>query len=164
MFPHDTPDATAGSPEPSQPSDQLSVTYGPIDAGSGHRGMPVIFTNVGSSMYSLSGYPKVTALNVSGEPVAQARPTPAGYLGGVDNDIDVPTVDLQPGQSASALLEAMAFHVTDGSPCTPYASMMVVPPGGSEAVPVEWECDGGCELQVHPVVPGETGRQQMPVS
>jgi hypothetical protein len=121
--------------------------------------MPVIFTNVGQSMCSLSGYPKVTALNAKGEPVAQARPTPSGYLGGLKNGAALPVVDLLPGQSASAMVEAMAFEISDGSSCTPYASMLVVPPGGSQPEPVEWECDGGSELQVHPVVAGETGQQ-----
>lgn len=156
MFTHDTPDAAAGSPEPSQ---QLSVTYGAIDFGCGHRSMPIIFTNVGSTMCSLSGYPKVTALNANGEPVAQARPTPSGYLGGLKSGAEPPTVDLLPGQSASAMLEALAFEVSDGSAVTPYASMLAVPPGGDQAEPLEWECDGGSELEVHPIVPGETGRQ-----
>lgn len=159
MFNPDTADATASSPVPSPLPHELRITYGPIDAGSGHRGMPIIFTNVCQSMRRLSGYPEVTALNAKGEPVAQAQPTPSGYLGGLKSGAALPTVDLLPGQSASAMVEAMAFEVSDGSACTPYASMSVVPPEGSQAEPLEWECDGGSELQVHPVVPGETGQQ-----
>ena len=175
MSTHNAPDQTTPSPEQSQlaasPSDtpgeqtnhvtdQLRITYGPIEAGCGHRGMPVIFTNVGPSMCRLSGYPKVTALNTKGEPVVEAQPKPSGYLGGLrSGSSELPIVDLLPGQSASAIVEAMAFNISDGGACTAYASMMVTPPGGSQAVSLEWECDGGTELQVHPVVPGEEGQQ-----
>lgn len=155
----DMPDATTPSPEPSPLPRQLRVTYGPIEAGSGHRGMPIIFTNTGQSMCRLSGYPKVAALNAKGEPVAQAKPTPSGYLGGLKSGAALPTVDLLPGQSASAMVEAMAFDASGGSACTPYASMLVVTPDGLQAEALEWECDGGSGLQVHPVVPGETGQQ-----
>jgi Domain of unknown function (DUF4232) len=128
VFTHDTtdtPNATAPSPEPSQLPHQLRVTYGPIEAGSGHRGMPVIFTNIGQSICRLSGYPKMTALNAKGEPIAQAQPTPSGYLGGLKSGATLPRVDLLPGQSASTMVEAMAFEAA--SACGAGSSLQAQP-------------------------------------
>jgi hypothetical protein len=119
----------------------------------------LIFTNVGQSVVTLSGYPKVAAVDANGDPVAEARQEPLGYLGGLKADTEPPTVELAPGESASALVEAMAFEAPNGRAAKPYVAISLTPPGESQAVVLQWECDGGSELQIHPVVRGETGQQ-----
>lgn len=152
MDPHPMPDPVV--------INQLSIAYGPMDSGSGHCGIPLIFTNVGESVITLAGYPKVAALDANGDPVEEARQEPSGYLGGLrGEDAEFPTVDLSPGQSASAMVESMTFEEANGRASRPYVSISVTPPGESQAAVLEWECDGGSELQIHPVVPGETGQE-----
>lgn len=154
-----SPSATSGQ-QNSCVIGQLLITAGANVSGSGHRGVPVVFTNIGQSMCRLSGYPKVTALNANGEPVAQAEQRPSGYLGGLKTGSEPSTVDLHPGRPASAMVEALAFNASGGSACTPYASIQVTPPGQSSAVTLAWN-NGGCsQLEVHPVVAGDTGQQQ----
>src|SRR3989442_952190 len=59
------------------------VSVGAHDAGSGHRGVVLVFTNTGAQPCRLFGYPGVAGLDAGGAQVAQARRTPNGYLGGL---------------------------------------------------------------------------------
>jgi hypothetical protein len=111
-------------------------------------------------MCRLTGYPKVAALNAKGEVVAEAERQPSGYLGGLKNGSKPPVVDLLPGRSASAMVEALAFNASDGSACTAYASIRVSPPDQALAVTLAWNSDGCSQLRIHPVVPGDQGQQR----
>jgi hypothetical protein len=135
--------------------DQFTVRRGGEDAGSGHRSLALILTNVGHMTCRLRGYPEVAALNARGAVVARAKHTRSGYLGGLD--APMPTVDLAPGRSASAMVEALAFNPADGSACTAYARLRITPPGQTGSVTVRWTSDGCSTLEVHPVVPGTNG-------
>jgi uncharacterized protein DUF4232 len=131
----------------------ISVTAG--DAGVGHRSKVVVFRNTGSTQCVLQGYPGIAALDGAGDQVAQAKRTPSGYLGGVASG-KAPLVNLAPGQSASATVEALAFG-PDGESCTGYTGLLVTPPDETHSVRVAWGSDGCSDLQIHPVVPGTSG-------
>jgi len=91
--------------------DKLKVTAKDGDAGSGHRSVVLLFTNVSAAPCRLFGYPGVAALDAHDTQVAQARRTLSGYLGGTTQPAT--TVDISSGQSASALIEASAFGPGD---------------------------------------------------
>jgi Protein of unknown function (DUF4232) len=159
--PATTPAQAAPPAQPAPPAgiarctlDKLKVTTGTGDAGTGHRSIPLIFTNTSSAPCRLYGYPGVAALDGHGNQVAQARRTLSGYLGGTTTG--PANVDISGGQSASALVELIAFNV-DGTACTAYPALLVTPPDETHSVKVAIGTDGCSDPQIHPVVPGITG-------
>jgi hypothetical protein len=100
----------------------------------------------------------VVAIDRNWKHVAQAKPTPAGYLGGLRAGQEAPVVVLSLGQSALAMVETLAFNA-DGSACTPYAGLLVTAPDDAlkdiefRLRPVPWGSDGCSQLEVHPVEP-----------
>jgi hypothetical protein len=136
----------------------LVLSAGMTDAGSGHRSVALVFTNRGAQPCRLHGYPGVAALDANGNQVAQARRTPNGYLGGLATGQQLPTVTLATGQSASALVEALAFSPADGSACAAYQGLLVTAPDDTESTGLPWRTDGCTDLQIHPIVPGSDGR------
>lgn len=153
--PSSTSPATAQPPPCRRPG--VVVSVGGQDAGSGHRSVTLVFTNAGGQPCQLSGYPGVAGLDAVGSQVAQARRTPSGYLGGLASG-SAPTVTLSPGRSASARVEALAFNAADGSACTAFGGLLVTAPDDTVSTRLPWGNDGCGDLQVHPVVPGTTGR------
>ncbi|TNH26830.1 DUF4232 domain-containing protein [Micromonospora orduensis] len=167
----EAPSVTASPPSPAgtvgaRPPDptpgrcttaNLTVTLGSPDAASGHRSVAVVFRNSGSTSCRLTGYPGVDALGGDGRTLAHAERTPRGYLGGAARGARPPTVTLRPGGVASALVEAQGFRA-DGGPCTAYVRLLVTPPDDVRSVRLGWDTDSCGELEVHPVVPGVTGR------
>jgi hypothetical protein len=135
---------------------QLAVSDSNGSAGSTHRATILVFRNTSTVTCHLAGYPGVAGLNASDQQVAQATRTLSGYLGGARS---AATVQLAPGQSASATVEAMAIDATTGNSCTPYAGILVTPPNETHSIKLAWPNDGCSSLQIHPVVPGTTGSQ-----
>lgn len=135
----------------------LTVSAGGTDSSSGHRSVVVTFTNSGDGRCRLHGYPGVAALDTDGTQVAQATRTRHGYEGGLASG-PPPTVTLSAGQTASALVEATAFDTSGGGACTPYAGLLVTVPDATRSTRVPWDTDACAGLQVHPVVPGSSGR------
>jgi hypothetical protein len=135
---------------------ELAVTTGPQVAGLSHWGVPIEFANRGAAPCHVQGYPRVVGVNASGKVVLRARQTPSGYLGGLEETSAPPLVTLRPGQRASALMEGVAGPES----CPTYRALLVTPPGGTRARPVRVPLGfPGCPgLQVHPVVPGTSGR------
>jgi hypothetical protein len=117
----------------------------------------LLFKNVGGGRCSLRGYPTVIAMDAGHATIATATHTLSGYLGGVRTS--VPTVSLDPGVSASAMVESRPIHVSDGSSCTPYAAIKVTPPGITTTTILAWPSDGCDAFEVHPVVSGTTGTE-----
>jgi len=155
--------APNGGPSGSAPTREcalgdLRITSHSGDAAAGHRGFVLVFQNTGTKTCYLKGYPGVDALDAGSRLVEHARRTTSGYLGGLSSGGGPPAVSLGPGQLASALVEALAFRASDGSACTAYASLLVTPPDETHSVTVRWDNDGCSDLQVHPVVPGLSGR------
>jgi hypothetical protein len=161
-----TPDqAQTTTPEPS-PSPaknagcRLTVTIsdsGREQGGAGHSSTALLLRNNGSAPCSVHGYPAVIALDPAGRTVAEARQTTSGYMGGLSSG-QPPAISLAPGQAASALFETLNAN-SDGTACQPFAVLRVTPPvPQSEPVTVTWGLAGCADPQIHPVVPGDTGR------
>lgn len=134
---------------------QLTITMHGV-AGLGHVGDVLDFHNRGTQCM-LYGYPGADGLDRQGLPVVSARRTPRGYLGGLGQRVPEKAVLLNPGQTASALLEGLASS-TPPAPCRHYTSLEVTPPGETRSV--RFAVAGAiCSPQIHPVVPGTTGRE-----
>ena len=147
---------------------ELAVTAGSSGAAGGHNAITILFTNTGRTACRLDGYPGVAGLDASGNQVAQAARTASGYLGGLANSASAPVpVPLQPGAIASALVEAVDNPQNGASSCPVYPALLVTPPNTTASTRVDahgpnpsgglWNC---AAFDVHPVVPGSTGRQE----
>jgi hypothetical protein len=157
--PGSTPD-TPVAPPPTTPAnctiDHLSVVSQHGSAASGHRSMVLVFTNHGP-VCRLFGYPGVAALNGGGAQIEQAVRTTNGYMGGLPAGQNPVSAYLSNGESASAIVEAVAYQ-PNGDACTPYAGLLVTPPNETHSVKLTWDNDGCASLQIHPVVLGTTGQ------
>ncbi|MCV7347535.1 DUF4232 domain-containing protein [Mycolicibacterium rhodesiae] len=138
----------ADNPPPCD-SGQLVVTAGPVRAGAGHRGVPLMFTlSPGAGACTLTGYPGVDS--GAGGPLLHAERAPRGYLGGLPGGVDIPpTVTVEPGRGAQAVVEGLAVDA-DGNQCPTYSDLLVTAPDTTATVTVPATI-GTCRLQVHPV-------------
>jgi hypothetical protein len=141
---------------------QLTISVSNVDradAGMGHSSSALLFRNVGATTCRLRGYPTVAALDAHGRTVETAAASLRGYMGGLDpSATKPPTVNLAPGQAASALVEALNAN-PDGRACRPFPALRVTPPGVTGSHTVGWGAASGCaHLEVHPFVPGASGR------
>jgi hypothetical protein len=148
--------SSASSRSPRCSTSVLSITPGRVGAALGHVGAPVLFRNTGSAPCHLQGYPGVAALDDSGRQAAQAERTPQGYLGGLAFGTSPPVVELRPGETASALVEAHNIPTLPATSCVSYPSLLVTPPDDTRSVSIALSMSG-CSLQVHPVVAGDMG-------
>jgi len=131
---------------------QLNVSISSAGAAGGHSGARLYFRNTSGTTCRMYGYPGVAALNAAGAQLAQARRTLSGYIGGMPDSGGLSTVELAPGQSASAVVEALNAN-TDGSSCGTVPALLVTPPNETQSIRLEWS--GGCaDFEIHPVVPG----------
>lgn len=123
------------------------VVWLPNASGNGAAGSvfyKLRITNLGSASCSLSGFPKVTAINLKGATVGK----PASQEGG-----EAGVVTLKSGGSASFQLRVVAAGNFSPSDChaTMAAGLRVTPPGagGSKVVPFPFET---CAKPVQPVL------------
>ena len=90
--------------------------------------------------------------------MTQAQRTPNGYIGGLPiGDTVIPTVVLEPGDIASALVEGTDNPVGTATACPMLHGLEATAPNThvSQRLPF---APGFCSpIQVHPVVPGTTG-------
>jgi hypothetical protein len=138
--------------------DHLNVTAKPSGAAAGHQSKVLVFTNTGNAVCRLFGYPGVAALDAGGNQIAQATRTLNGYMGGIPSGHTAEALFLSKGESASAIVEALAFNASDGSACTAYAGILVTPPNETHSIKLPWDSNGCSALQIHPVVLGTTGQ------
>ncbi len=123
----------------------------------GHGGVTLTFTNRSGATCRISGYPGVALLDASGHKIADAARTPSGYLGGLASSSDPPPIlELRQGDTASAMVEAVS-QGNGGAPCPAASALEVTPPGETHSVRVTAGLSG-CSPEVHPVVPGTSGR------
>lgn len=134
----------------------LSITPGRTGVGLGHVGTPILFRNTGIVGCHLQGYPGLAALDDSGRQVVRAERTPQGYLGGLPFGASPPIVELAPGETASALVEANNNPSPPATSCASYPAILVTPPDDTRSVSVALSVSG-CSLQIHPVVACDTG-------
>jgi len=137
-------------------SSQVSLTSS-SNSGAGHIGLVLVFTNHSSAPCQITGYPGVAGLNAAGQQAAQAERTPNGYVGGIPTGSTPPVVVLQPGQSASAILEGSDVPTGTATSCPTYASLLVTPPNTTVSIPLAASMPGCSALQIHPVVAGTSG-------
>lgn len=140
-------------------SGQISVTAGPSGAGLGHVGVVLRFRSTASQACTLSGYPGATFVTAGGRDVP-ARRTRSGYLGGLAPASSVvPVVHVLPGHTVSAYLEGSDSDAAHGGgPCPRYAHLLVTPPNQTVTARMTSPLSTICQPQVHPVVPGTSGR------
>ncbi|HJQ03340.1 MAG TPA: DUF4232 domain-containing protein [Jatrophihabitans sp.] len=131
-------------------------------AGSGlsHAGYVLLFTNTGQIACTMTGYPTLTILDGQDRPVVRASPTPSGYLGGLRNPKPpFPTAVLGPGGTASALLEGLLFDSRTGKGCPTQHALLSTPPGTASPIKAAAVTTVCSQVQIHPVVAGNTGSQ-----
>jgi hypothetical protein len=150
------PSASATSSGSTTCTSGIRVIPGDVDAGAGHRFLVLRFNNVGQTTCTISGYPQVDLVDASGKVVKHAQQTPSGQTGLPAGTTEPPVVTLPAGKSASTVLEASAIPEGDDPPCKDYA-LMVTPPGQNEPVSAGPAQMPDCDVQVHPVVAGDTG-------
>ena len=131
----------------------------------GHEDQVIVFTNKGQSTCTLSGYPGVAGLDAGGNQVVQAQRMISGYFGGLQAGATPPNVSLEPGATASAIVEGTDDPVGTATTCPYYSALLVTPPNLTESARVTVVGLGsnpsglaGCSpIEVHPVVPGSGG-------
>jgi hypothetical protein len=129
---------------------QLAVTATFGGVGLGHEGVLLLFKNTSSVTCSLYGYPGVAGLNAEGVQITQATRTLNGYLGGAGKS--APHVSLEPGATASAIVEGTDIPIGSATSCPTYSSLLVTPPNETQSVAIHISLPGCSGLQVHPVV------------
>ena len=137
----------------------LGISLTDVGAYSFHTGLAIEFKNRGSAC-TITGYPGVDDLSATGRRILSAEPTKSGYIGGVFSG-PIPTVHLAKGKTASALVEWVNGGPV-GIPCPHVHSLRITPPGAVSSVimsPKSLKTETFCGVQVHPVVPGRSGRK-----
>jgi hypothetical protein len=154
-------------------SDQLLVSSLGGGAGAGSVDQVFGFTNISASACTVSGYPRIAALNAEGREVAVAEQQLSG-AGGVQSGTTIlPVVTLNPRQISSAMLSGTDIPAGEATACpSGYPAFLVTPPGGTQPVRVAavdgWSSGSfpGCStvIRVYPIVPGTAGQLQTPVA
>lgn len=150
-------------------SGQIQVSSLGGGAGTGNVDQVFGFTNISKTACTVSGYPRISALNAEGVPVAVAEHQLSG-LGGVQAGASVPpVVTLKKGQISSAMISGTDIPIGSETTCPAgYPAFLITPPGTTQPVKVS-AVDGpgpgsfpGCStlIMVNPIVPGSTGREQ----
>jgi hypothetical protein len=140
-------------------SGQISVTAGAGGAGLGHVGVVLRLRSTASDPCTLRGYPGATFVTAGGRDMP-ARRTRTGYLGGLGAASNpLPVVRVLPGHTVSAYLEGLDSDTAHGGgPCPRYAHLLVTPPNQTVTARMTSPLTTICQPEVHPVVPGVTGR------
>ena len=134
---------------------ELAVTAEPTQSVMSHGGAQIRFTNNGPGRCVISGYPGVAAMDAAGHPVGDARRTLHGFIGGAPQGSQPPVLELRQHETASALVESL-YQGSAPAPCPEVAALVVTPPGETHSVRLAVQMYG-CELEVHPIVPGASG-------
>ncbi|GAB2933507.1 hypothetical protein GCM10027047_32440 [Rhodococcus aerolatus] len=150
------PAGGGGSGPAGCPAATLSLSLGQSSSGAGTQGIPLVFTNTGSTACTLSGFPGVSFVAGDAGDQVGAPATRTGPDGGA--------VVLDPGGVASALVlvaQAGNYPAADCSP-TPVRGFRVYPPNDTDALFVP-SPDTGCAnpsvtpLRVQAVAAGASG-------
>jgi hypothetical protein len=135
-------------------SNHLTVHHTATDGAAGHGSFVLVFRNIGSHSCTLTGYPRVHALSERGHLMARAAHTLSGYSGGAQA---VQTVVIHPGHAASAVVEYLFYNPVTLGNCLYSADISVWAPHRTHRF-VQPVSVSVCDLQVHPVVAGTSGR------
>ena len=132
----------------------LRITVRPTATRSAHAGYVLTFTNTGQIACRMTGYPAVTVLSSSGQPVLRATATPSGYLGGVHGR--PATVLVGSDLPASALLEGEQIDLS-GNRCPARPGLQITPPNSRVPGRIRATTSICGGVQIHPVVAGTSG-------
>ncbi|MDQ2837125.1 MAG: DUF4232 domain-containing protein [Actinomycetota bacterium] len=135
----------------------LKVIEKGTSGGDSHIGYLLIYTNTGQIACSMTGYPGLAILDSAGKQITQAARTPSGYLGGIRHGKPpFPTVLLNAGDSASALLEGVVVDST-GKTCPSRPALLTTAPSTTVSIRLPVATRACWQVQIHPVVAGTTG-------
>ena len=144
-----TTSPSAGSPSAGSPAasgscgaSQLKISLTHTGALAGQAGGYLEFTNDGSTPCRMSGWPAVTGLTAAGQ-ATTLRHMQASMFGAWRYSSPAPTVNLQPGESAYAIVAADDKPAGSSTSCpAPYTRLRVSPPGGSGSVTISARLPG----------------------
>ncbi|MGH9007364.1 MAG: DUF4232 domain-containing protein [Acidimicrobiales bacterium] len=137
----------------------LQVTAGMGSGAAGTIGQVILFENSGTGTCLLHGFPGVAGLDSAGNQIAQAsrEVNNAPFTGSAAS---LPTVQLAPGNTASALVLSSDVPTGSATACVTYAALLVTPPNATQSVRVSVQMPGCAGLRVGPVFSGTTGGTQ----
>jgi hypothetical protein len=149
---------------------QIKITSLRGEAGTGNVDQVLGFVNTSKTSCTLTGYPQVAALDVQGTQVAQAEPLPPGPESPwVTGATTPPSVTLNPGQTASAIIQGTAVPTGWATSCPSYPAFLVTPPNQTQPVIVTavhgygpGPFPGCSPIKINPIVPGTSGQLSSP--
>lgn len=138
-----------GTPECTASALTISAATGP--SGAGHQSELLRFANTGGHTCFVRGYPGVAQVHGS-QTLQNAERTGSGYLGGLSGH-SIPTVVLDPGHSASALVEALDAAPNGSNACTGAGAtgLLVTAPDQTSSTQVPSLLTACADFQVHPI-------------
>jgi hypothetical protein len=121
---------------------QLTISLTHTGALAGQAGGYLEFTNDGSTPCRMSGWPAVTGLTAAGQ-ATSLRHMQSSMFGAWTYSSPPLTVNLQPGDSAYAIVAADDKPAGSSTSCpAPYTRLRVSPPGGSGSVTISARLPG----------------------
>ena len=137
-----SPSAGSSAASGSCGATQLKISLTHTGALAGQAGGYLEFTNDGSTPCRLSGWPAVTGLTAAGQ-ATTLRHMQSSMFGAWHYSSPAPTVNLQPGDSAYAIVAADDKPAGSSTSCpAPYTHLRVSPPGGSGSVTISARLPG----------------------
>jgi Domain of unknown function (DUF4232) len=138
---------------------ELQVTAGMGSGAAGTIGQVILFENSGTTTCLLHGFPGVAGLDNNGNQIAQAtrEVNNAPFTGSAAS---LPTVQLTPGNTASATVLSSDVPTGNATSCVTYAALLVTPPNATQSVHLAVKMPGCAGLRVGPVYSGTTGGTQ----
>ena len=145
--PTTAPPATAVVGRASCTSGQLSVTVGPSQGAAGTEIVPLVFTNTGTTLCTLQGYPGVSAVVASGVQLGR----PAHRVSVASTPLDA----LEPGQTTQAIF-TYSDPLNQCTDPTTALGLRVYPPNQTAALFVPTtgvgQCPGaGSSFGIYPI-------------
>ena len=136
----------------------VAITITRVGVAMGHVGAVIELQNIGLIPCRIRDYPGVIGVETNGLKV-KAEETPSGYLGGLPPETTTPPlVNLVPRQRASASIEGDDIPQPPTQSCHQYSYVLVSLWYGTQRVRLPLRMPSCSGLQVHPYVPGVTGR------
>jgi len=140
----------AGTPECTALGLTITATTGP--SGGGHQSELLRFSNISGHTCFMRGYPGVAQLHGS-QTLQNATRTRSGYLGGLPSGQSIPTVVLESGHSAAALVEALDAAPNGSQACKGAGAtgLLVTAPDQTSNTNLPSLLTACADFQVHPV-------------
>lgn len=149
----------AGSAAPACAGSDITVSSEDGQGAAGHLSMLLVFTNTGTQVCVLRGYPGASLFGPDGKDLLDAQRTLSGYSGGAVGLSTPPRVLLVPGGTASAVLEwsdvPTGSGADGGCAVTKAVSLGVTPPNTKQTTTISVDQPQVCSaFQIHPVLKG----------